>query len=199
MRSSLSAALILVTGLLAACNTEPAVPVTPDPTSGPTSQPTTAESAIPASRGGEPTITGPHETLCGDLEKLIEAARKNFPDMRKKDHPVKSDGTPGFEATFVIAGSTACRILTSEAPYPDAYECDLTSMKPDEKAASVIERWAPAVEKCPSVSKWKASKLGETGRAWSMETNDNHELSVQLVTAGDDRSRPTLVVRLNEI
>lgn len=193
--------LLLITGAGAACNNEPAVPVSPGPTAEATSGPATKASATPATSQGEPgspPLAGPGAKLCGDLEALVKAAHQNFSTLRKKDRPVTVAGTAGFEATYVAEGATACRVLTSEPPYPDVYECDLAHEKSD-TAQAVIGRWATAVAKCPSIQGWKPIDLGEVGRAWSIETNDDHELNVSLIAADDDRSRPTLVVRRNEI
>jgi len=142
---------------------------------------------------------GPGPPLCAALGGLIGAARTNFPDMRRQDRPVTVDNAPGFEATVTLPHTVACRILTSEAPYPDAYECDLATVASAADAQAVIARWAPAVAACPQLATWAASEPTELGRTWELETGDNHELVVRLETAGDDHARPTLVVRRNEI
>ncbi len=109
------------------------------------------------------------------------------------------DNNPGFEATVTLADTVACRILTSEAPYPDAYECDLAKASSHAQALAVVERWASVVATCPVLATWKAAPPSDLGRSWQIETGDNHELVVRLFTAGDDKARPTLVVRRNEI
>ena len=137
--------------------------------------------------------------MCADLGALIEAARANFPDMRRQDRPVTIENNPGFEATVVLPSTVACRILTSEAPYPDAYECDLAPSESAAKAQGVVERWGAVVAACPQLATWAASAPTELGRKWELETGDDHELVVELFTAGDDRARPTVTVRRNEI
>ncbi len=192
----------LVFGAVAACNPEPVVPTvlpsTASPTAAPIAAPTVGSTAAPPPiSAATPGLPG--ATLCADLNTLVEAARKNFPDLRRKDRPVSIEHTPGFEATFVLPNTTACRILTSEAPYPDAYECDLAKVTSHAQAREVIERWATVVATCPVVARWKATPPDDMGRSWAIETGDNHELVVRLFTAGDDKARPTLVVRRNEI
>jgi len=176
MRHDRIVLLLIALGSHAACHTG-ASPTTPSPVA----------------------TDGPGPTLCADLGSLIEAARTNFPDMRRQDHPVTIDHQPGFEATVVLPKTVACRILTSEAPYPDAYECDLAPTESAAKAQAVVERWGTAVAACPQLATWAASAPSETGRKWELEGDDNHELVVQVLTDGDDHARPTLTVRRNEI
>ncbi|MCE9577265.1 MAG: hypothetical protein K8W52_29220 [Deltaproteobacteria bacterium] len=181
MRKDRIVLLLLVAGSHAACHKAAS------PTTGPTA-PTAPVAA-----------DGPGATICADLGGLIEAARTNFPDMRRQDHPVTIENNPGFEATVVLPSTVACRILTSEAPYPDAYECDLAPTESAAKAQAVVERWGTVVAACPQLATWAASAPSETGRKWELETGDDHELVVQLFTAGDDHARPTVTVRRNEI
>lgn len=190
--------LVVLAASVTACeNTTPTSKV-PDPT--PTSAVDTASpSATPATVPDSTTAGGPGATFCDDMGGLIEAARKNFPDMRKKDKPLPSKVEPGFESTVVLANTVGCRILTSEAPYPDAYQCDLAKVGSRAEAKAVLDRWAPLVGACPQLAKWKATTPNEFGRRWELETGDNHQLEVQLITTGDDNTRPTLVIRLNEI
>lgn len=145
------------------------------------------------------TTPGPGPTYCADMGTLIEAARKNFPDMRRKDKSVTIENQPGFEATVVLPSTVACRILTSEQPYPDAYECDLAPVESQVKAKAVIDRWAPIVAACPQLGTWQAKPATDLGRSWELETDDNHLLRVVLFTAGDDKARPTLTIRSDEI
>lgn len=146
--------------------------------------PTPAEPATPA--------------LCEGIGSMIEAARVNYPDIRKMDKPVEIDHVAGFEATFVFPDTTGCRILTSEPPYPDAYECDLSLGDPPKSAKVVVDRWVAMVEKCPQIASWPRHAYG-AGVAWEIETNDNHMLNVHVLPVGDDETRPTLGIRLNEI
>lgn len=157
----------------------------------------TAPGAAPHATESVEAAPGP--TLCADLGTLIAAARANFPDLRREDRPIEVDHEPGFEAKFVLPGAAACRILTSPSPYPDAYACDLASTASRAQAKTVVERWAAVVATCPQVAGWIAKPATEQGRIWEYETDDNHLLAVQVVTAGDDGARPTLVVRHDEI
>jgi hypothetical protein len=184
----------------------PVVPaVAPAATTAPTASAASKAPTPPAATTAAPTTAsttaspGLSPTLCADLGTLIEAARKNFPGLRRQDRPVSIEHQPGFESTVVLAGATACRILTSEKPYPDAYECDLAKIESHAQAKAVIDRWASVVATCPVLATWKASKPDDLGRSWELETGDDHELVVRLFTAGDDKARPTLVVRRNEI
>ncbi|MEO7328770.1 MAG: hypothetical protein ABI193_09350 [Minicystis sp.] len=196
-------AMILILGSSTACEKTPEVPTVPTPPPSATAAAvTTATAAVKpsATAAAVTTATGsPGATLCADLGTLVESARKNFPGLRRQDRPVSIDHNPGFEATVVLANTVACRILTSETPYPDVYECDLERATSHAQAKVVLERWASVVATCPVLSTWRATPPNDLGRSWQIETGDDHELMVQLFTAGDDKARPTLVVRRNEI
>src|SRR4051812_30326146 len=130
MRTPQTSMLVLVLGISAACTPgqePPKSPASPASPATPATPPTPASAASSTAMPATPS-SGPSPTLCADLSMLVDAARKNFPGLRRQDRPVKIENDPGFEATFVLPGATACRILTSEAPYPDAYECDLAQV-----------------------------------------------------------------------
>jgi len=151
----------------------------------------------PTPRGGGSSEPGP--TLCADLAALVEGARSNFPGLRRQDRPVVVDNVPGFEAAMTLANTAGCRILTSSAPYPDAYECDLAPATSQPTARVIVERWAAVVGACPAVASWTARAPTDAGYAWELELEDNHQLVVTVVTTGEADARPTIVVRMNEI
>lgn len=176
--------LCAVLGLVAACASE--------------------RSAVRDTPPSEPEAesSGPGPTLCADLATLVDAARQNFPGLRREDRPVTVDHAPGFEATFQLANTIGCRILTSEAPYPDVYECDLAplaSHASHEAAREMVWRWGAVVSACPVVASWRALPSTKQGYGWELEIEGNHELAVRVITTGADDARPTLVVRMNEI
>ncbi|HVV87609.1 MAG TPA: hypothetical protein VHE35_31425 [Kofleriaceae bacterium] len=137
--------------------------------------------------------------MCAELEPLIASARDNFPDLRNKDKPVTVENNPGFEATIQVANTTACHILTSEPPYPDAYECDLVVGAPGTDAKPVVDRWTAAIAACPQLASWNADEPTQLGRVWELELPDNHELAVSVEVEREDASHAVLSVRKNEI
>jgi len=67
------------------------------------------------------------------------------------------------------------------------------------QAKAVVDRWAAVVAACPQLATWHAREPSDLGRAWELDTGDDHELWVELLAAGADKARPTLTIRLNEI
>jgi hypothetical protein len=183
MKALATATFALVTAVTAGCGKSAHHPTTP------------------VDDGDKPGGPGaPGATMCVDLGTVIDAAREDFPDYRLQDKPVTVENNPGFESSFVMPGTLACRILTSEEPYPDAYECDLAAAGSLDASRAVIDRWAAAVGACPQLEGWHANDPTELGRGWELETGDDHELAVQLFLAGPpDHPTPTLIVRRNEI
>lgn len=181
MQSRQVATFFVVLGILSACATE--------------------QNAVREAPLGEPAgaTSGPGPNVCAELATLVSAARQNFPGLRRDDRPVTVDHSPGFEATIQLANTVACRILTSEVPYPDAYECDLAPATSQAAAREMVRRWGAIVATCPVVAEWRALPPTERAYGWELEIEGNHELAVQVLTAGDDDMRPTIVVRMDEI
>ncbi len=118
--------------------------------------------------------------VCAEIGTLLEAARASF------------------DPSTVVTGAVACRVIPGEAPYPDAFECELAAPESEAKAQEVLDRWAADLATCPQLSTYKAS-TNSLGQAWVLELEDNHTLEVQLSTSNEANTLPTLTVRMNEI
>lgn len=138
--------------------------------------------------------------LCAELAALVEAAPKNFADQRT-DTAVRRDNQDGVAAGRAVSGTLGCMILRPDPAYPDdLFECDLAAAGPRAAADAVLTAWRPRVAACPVVAGWHQDEGPGAAAAWQYETDDNHQLEVELDVSGDEPALvPVLRVRRPEI